>query len=271
MQNELIEITNNTILKLKQFSIITPELYVQIFNVEKSKYFNEEVVLPPLENIIGENMKLMETFSQKIESNTKKVEENTEQAIQAIQIKDESTLNKILKDMQTIQKEFLDLRKELYTDPLTKINNRRYLYEKEIKDEKFIDNGIFVFCDLNDFKIINDTQGHIIGDKVLTYFTSFVSKKLDDKKIKYRFIRYAGDEFIIMIDSKNLSECCIIVQEINEQLKKQLLKANKKDATFTISFSFGIVPYTKEDTLVDIIELSDKKMYVYKKMTKEKK
>ena len=48
MQNELIEITNNVLLKLKQFSIITPELYVQIFNAEKSKYFNEEIILLPL-------------------------------------------------------------------------------------------------------------------------------------------------------------------------------------------------------------------------------
>lgn len=116
---------------------------------------------------------------------------------------------------------------------------------------------ILIMIDLNDFKLINDTYGHLNGDLALKVF----SKALSHNFKKARFIgRYAGDEFVIGIDMLSDSE----LKELDLQLERVLLEQeNIINLPFHIGYSIGYEKKLKSDeinyeTLIDTV---DKKMY----------
>ena len=108
--------------------------------------------------------------------------------------------------------------------------------------------------DLNYFKIVNDTYGHVIGDKVLIFIANEI------KKSTYDVVRYGGDEFVIIfpkeIDEK---KAFAILNDIRESVLKKKLRS--KDSMFRTSFSIGVSSYTTEDELNTILEAADKNMY----------
>jgi diguanylate cyclase (GGDEF)-like protein len=180
----------------------------------------------------------------------------TSKAINAIKDKNESLLQEVLRETEKLRKEVEKLKKSVYKDELTHVYNRKWLHDYYLSNESDIFNqdGILAIIDLNYFKQINDTYGHIIGDKVLI----FIANQL--KKSKQRVIRYGGDEFI-MIFSKELSmqNAFNSLKNIRENVISKKLKSN--DSSFKVSFSFGLAKFNVNDDLASIIELADKNMY----------
>ena len=66
-----------------------------------------------------------------------------------------------------------------------------------LDDGKFQNDGKMAFIDLNKFKIINDTHGHLLGDLVLKYLVKFLQKELAYEGVNV--MRYAGDEFMVLL------------------------------------------------------------------------
>ncbi len=130
------------------------------------------------------------------------------------------------------------------------------------EDGKFIISGSLFLIDLNYFKYINDTFGHIAGDKVLVY----VAKHL--QRLESDVVRYGGDEFIILFRDKNSSE---VAQEmhLNRELllKKQLKFHNHK---FHTSYSYGGVDVESGTNFTEILEEADAKMYSDKEKIKQR-
>ena len=117
--------------------------------------------------------------------------------------------------------------------------------------------------DLNYFKLVNDTFGHIVGDKVLIY----IANKL--KLTKESVVRYGGDEFIIIF-SKEISRDSALkkLDKIRDGVISKKLKSNNSE--FRVSFSFGASEFKENDTLSGIIEDADKNMYNDKIQIKKK-
>jgi len=153
-----------------------------------------------------------------------------------------------------------------YYDDLTNLPNRRYL--TRYFDAKIKNNQSFgLMCiDLDNFKKINDTHGHTVGDKVLAFIAQRVLKNLDDNDF---VARYAGDEFIYIFDIKETMTCL-------ESKTKKILHAieeaiDLKYHIFEIKASIGVSTYPKDgDTLNALIEKADKAMYSMKRLTKSK-
>lgn len=82
---------------------------------------------------------------------------------------------------------------KVFTDALTKVYNKNYIIYNEDKIQKF--EGFVTIIDLNNFKHINDTEGHDAGDRVLKEAASYL-KTLTDT-----VIRFGGDEFILLSES----------------------------------------------------------------------
>ena len=181
---------------------------------------------------------------------------NTSKAISAIKAKDENMLNEVLKETQNLRKEIEKLKESVYKDELTHAFNRKWLNDTFLADEddKFSVAGTLAIIDLNYFKLVNDTHGHIVGDKVLIYIANQL------KKTRESVIRYGGDEFIIIF-SKNTDSATALkrLDKIREDIIKVKLKAAK--GAFKVSFSFGAYEFKENDILADVIELADKNMY----------
>ena len=127
----------------------------------------------------------------------------------------------------------------------------------EIKKAKNND-SIFsiIFLDIDDFKAINDTQGHIKGDHVLVSISKLVSKHI--RSTDY-IGRWGGEEFIVILPNTNKDEAEKVAQFLKELIINKDLKIGK-----TLTSSFGVTEYKKNDTKAEIIKRADKAMYFVK-------
>lgn len=180
----------------------------------------------------------------------------TSDAIGAMRNKDEALLAEIVLKTEQLQEEIQELRKIIYEDSLTQSYNRKW-FEDELLDIaklRLRDSGTLVMIDLNKFKEINDTYGHVVGDKVL----SLVANKL--RETGGRVVRYGGDEFIVVFD-QTLSH--IEVKTKIESILSYFQKVHFKvgDYSFKIDFAFGMSSFTQDAEVLTIIESADKAMY----------
>ena len=88
----------------------------------------------------------------------------------------------------------------LYTDPLTGVYNRKYLNSRP-RSMDCVGNSAecsLAMADIDNFKSINDTFGHIAGDEVLKSFASLLQSQISDRRGDC-VVRYGGDEFLLII------------------------------------------------------------------------
>ena len=188
--------------------------------------------------------------------NAIKLSDNTQKAIDAIHEKDEAALTKVLTETNQLKREIEKLKKSLYTDELTAVSNRKWLYHALIAEdqESFKNDGLLAMIDLNYFKQINDTHGHIIGDKVLIFIASEL------KKTRQHVVRYGGDEFMLFFSDRfGLNNAIQTLSALREKVISKKLKAS--NSTFKSSFSFGVVEYKAGEKFVDVTQRADAKMY----------
>ena len=156
-----------------------------------------------------------------------------------------------------------------YHDSLTKLPNRAYL-KKEIKlmleRSKIISQKMAVlFLDLDNFKYINDSHGHELGDDVLIAVASRLQESISNKGICTRF---GGDEFIILLNEiSDINEVEIMAKRIISTFKAPFHIQNNE---FFLSCSLGISLYPENaDSSSNLIKHADTAMYVSKNRGKK--
>jgi diguanylate cyclase (GGDEF)-like protein len=147
------------------------------------------------------------------------------------------------------------LRELVDIDPLTGLWNRRKIpvYLDEIKHS-----GTLVYIDINDFKIINDTQGHNIGDLCLKRIANCMKLLLNKQA---GIFRLGGDEFLVVIPN----DCTIEVKSFISQLQANLSYNSKSTPAFTMAI--GTAKINAETSYKQALEYADALMY----KSKEKK
>ena len=250
-------VSNETKTSIDQMSVVTPSVYASIFakfaKENGLKIQDEENLSKELLN--SECLKLT-TLQQETSKNVQTLSENTTKAINAIANKDGKMLNEVLQETKLLRHEIEKLKESVYKDELTHAYNRKWLRDTYLDKlgNIFIKNGTLAILDLNYFKQINDTHGHIIGDKVLLFITNEL------KKLKVPVVRYGGDEFILFF-KENIpkQEVLSILHKAREQIINKKLKAHND--TFRVSFSFGITEFQANNEFITTIENADKNMY----------
>nr|WP_285885158.1 diguanylate cyclase [Mesobacillus subterraneus] len=146
-------------------------------------------------------------------------------------------------------------------DELTQVYNRRFLFdllERYLKDFERSEIPFSVaLLDLDYFKNVNDTYGHLTGDKVLEIFASFLKENLRSTDIVFR---YGGEEFVVLFPRTNDEEAMAVVNRILDQFSK--IAFQEHDQSFNISFSAGIYMVSKpEEGSLDILKMADQALY----------
>ena len=155
-------------------------------------------------------------------------------------------------------------------DPVTGLPNRTLLNDRIehamlLARRKPEDGLVVVFIDLDDFKIINDTYGHRTGDYVL----KTVAQRLETcARIGDTTARWAGDEFVVLVESLNGSE----IDPLLERLAKAIAEPIYHDGhRLQISASFGYaVAFKDADTAADLVWAADRRMYAHKTRRKQR-
>ncbi len=177
-----------------------------------------------------------------------------------------------LTELKKREKELEEANKELIKlsniDPLTGAFNRRYLYtvvQKIIylaKREK--KNLCIAMIDIDDFKDINDTFGHDIGDKVLIATVDEINYNIRQSDV---LVRFGGEEFIIVFPSTDLKNALFVSEKIRKAIENYTLI---KKVKFTISIGVSEFDIIKDDDIEKSIKRADIALYKAKKSGKNK-
>ncbi len=153
-------------------------------------------------------------------------------------------------------------------DPLTGLPNRRMFKEAlnlSIKNAKQKQSRLaLLFLDLDNFKIINDTLGHIMGDKILIAASSRLKSLLDDKS---HIARLGGDEFVIIINElDDVQEVSRLADKIISLIEKPF-SFNEQEMFIGTSIGISLYPDDTQETQI-LLSYADTAMYSAKEKGK---
>ncbi len=150
-------------------------------------------------------------------------------------------------------------------DPLTDLYNRKYIYQSLELEIERIKRGLretvcIVYIDLDNFKVVNDMDGHITGDKVLKK----VSHILRNNFRKVDLLgRVGGDEFLLLVENCK-------IEKIENRLNKIKSEIEERFEKYNLSLSYGIVKIPEEtEKMEKALKMADKRMYIMKNKHKK--
>ncbi|MBF4693576.1 GGDEF domain-containing protein [Fusibacter ferrireducens] len=155
------------------------------------------------------------------------------------------------------------LNQAVITDDLTGLYNKRYVEEHlpyDIKMISYSDKNIFIgIADIDHFKNINDSYGHLVGDKVLTKIGTILKASIRSERDW--IARYGGEEFIIVIKGEDEKIFRVICERIRKEVEATKMKFSDQEFNVTISIGgVGIHPSTKCH-FEDLISRADENLY----------
>jgi diguanylate cyclase (GGDEF)-like protein len=157
---------------------------------------------------------------------------------------------------------YASARNLLYIDELTGLFNYRYLdiaLERELKRAERYDSHVgLLFIDLDLFKGVNDTHGHLVGSRVLGEVGSLLRRSVRDVDL---VIRYGGDEYTIILVETDPESTALVAERIRATVEAyRFIESDGLDIRLTVCIGFACFP---DDTRskMELLEVADKAMY----------
>jgi diguanylate cyclase (GGDEF)-like protein len=159
--------------------------------------------------------------------------------------------------------ELKDISEKARLDYLTKLPNRLAIYEIFEKISAQLESESLplsiAIIDIDDFKHINDTYGHVAGDFILVELAKLTREILGPKG---ELGRWGGEEFLIIFPAMNQS----IAHHTSDNLRKQISnhKFEYQNHIINVTLSFGISTFVKGSTLIECVDSADQALYIAK-------
>lgn len=158
-----------------------------------------------------------------------------------------------------------NIERQLKLDAVTQINNRRGIeeYLKEVwvkaKNKKF--ELSFIIIDIDHFKMVNDTYGHVIGDSILQAIASII-KEVIPETLGY-IGRYGGEEFSVILEDKSRKEAEQLILDVKNKVYQKKILNEKSPVSKYLTISAGGITKVPEEgeKLLDFISKADKMLY----------
>ncbi|BBA70158.1 diguanylate cyclase [Geobacter sulfurreducens] len=150
----------------------------------------------------------------------------------------------------------------LYVDELTGLFNYRYLdisLDRELKRaDRFGSVVSMIFIDMDHFKGVNDTHGHLFGSQVLHEVGQLLKKSVREVDV---IIRYGGDEFTIILVETGEKGAATVAERIRRSIEDHhFLASEGLDVRLTASLGYACYPLDTQSKM-ELLELADKAMY----------
>ena len=178
----------------------------------------------------------------------------------------EGQLRENQKQTQALKSSLESARRAAEHDHLTGLPNRR-AFESVLRDELALaleqQEALSVaFCDIDHFKIINDTHGHDTGDRVLKFVAGLLAKVSDDH---CHVARHGGEEFVMLFRGKTAAETCEAVDGVREDLaNRSLVNRSNGERMERVSFSAGVANVLAYDDPRAALKAADRALYLAK-------
>jgi diguanylate cyclase len=151
--------------------------------------------------------------------------------------------------VDSLRNDLHESQRSVMTDPLTGVGNRRYfdaVMDQALNSKASLNKQTFlILIDLDEFKKINDTFGHSIGDRVLCFVAGETQKIRPDASIA----RYGGDEFAVFVQSKENGETLRLAEYIHRFFSTNVAAVEHGGQSIgTVKLSLGVARLRVDDT-----------------------
>jgi len=164
-------------------------------------------------------------------------------------------------EIEQLKEELEKSQKLALTDSLTGLSNRRVFeacYHAEMS-EHTASKASLVMMDIDNFKVFNDTHGHVMGDQVLKVVGKLLS---DECQHPLLAVRFGGEEFVMYCPEMQADQAGELAEKVRKKLSSISL-SNKRtgEKISAVTASFGVAQVEPNDLLSDLIEKADKALY----------
>ncbi len=176
----------------------------------------------------------------------------------------------VTRDITERRKITRKLQKLAVTDPLTSLYNRRHFFdiaEQELERAKRYQHAVsLIMLDLDLFKNVNDTYGHLAGDMALKKVAQIIKETIRQVDIAARF---GGEEFVILLPVTNTEQAVLLAERLRSNVRENPLIL--KNSVVEVSISVGISSKKAVDplSLEVLIHCADQALYQAKKMGRD--
>lgn len=185
--------------------------------------------------------------------------------------RENSKIEALANQVDFLKNELEKARTQMQTDALTGVGNRK-AFDHYLEDlvEKGQIHGIsfaLMVLDIDDFKKINDTYGHQVGDRVLVAFAQKCRSLIRSNDF---MARYGGEEFIIILPGASLRNAQKKAKEICKLLAGTRYSVDESGNSLIVTSSIGVASLKKNDSGAEIVARADKALYLAKKEGKNR-
>lgn len=170
-------------------------------------------------------------------------------------------LKQKISEIESLQ---IKLKEEAIRDHLTGLYNRRFLQETLNREIAHVSRARvplgLTMIDLDNFKNINDTYGHALGDLFLTSLSSLLEQKTRSTDV---CCRYGGEEFVIVMPTASLEEAAQRVDQLRLEFGKIKIETGKKEVSVTLSAGVACYPL-QGDNDKSLLDAADRALYTAK-------
>jgi len=176
-------------------------------------------------------------------------------------------LNSTMAEMEDMKKDLDAAKREAKTDTLTKLANRKAfdsILEKATTDADSSGTEMsLIFADLDFFKKVNDTHGHMVGDQVLKVVANSLRSAVKGRDL---VARYGGEEFAIILLNTSLDNAKKLAENIRAEIAaKRIQRRDSREPLGAITMSFGVARYFPAEGPESFLQRADRALYMSKR------
>lgn len=147
-----------------------------------------------------------------------------------------------------------ELRRLVHRDRLTNVATRDFFFRELAKNSQT--SGVCLMIDIDHFKSVNDTYGHLVGDKVIAHTAKLIERQVGPRDIVCRF---GGEEFVVFLENCTDTQTLKVAERIRATLESSPLDNN--GTTIAVTVSIGASLRTQAHDIDEAIRHADDALY----------
>jgi len=176
-------------------------------------------------------------------------------------------LEKAQRETEILRDELVTVGRQVNQDCLTGLYNRRYLDDQLSDLLQAFENGGEVFSvillDIDFFKQVNDSHGHLVGDSVLEFIGNTIKGSVKGRDVP---ARCGGDEFAILLPRTACGNACILAENLRQEIAARVLKVkNTNQRIGSVGVSVGVAQVRQGDSPASLLQRADEALYLAKR------